>query len=116
MVGYNQDSFDWPYINERCKHHKIKLAVSRDGSTPMFGKGGIQKKVKLIGRLNVNLYQVAARDVDGIKIKTLDNVADYLGVMKKDERVNVPAAQMLRLLWADKERRGALRYSTAWTT
>jgi DNA polymerase, archaea type len=107
VVGYNQDSFDWSYINDRCKHHKIKLAVSRDGTTSMFGKGGIQKKVKLPGRLNVDLYQVTARDVDGIKVKTLDNVADYLGVMKKDERVNISAAQVHNY-WNDKEQRRML--------
>ncbi len=107
MVGYNQDSFDWPYIQERAKHHKIKLSVSRDGSTPMSGRGGIQKKVKLIGRLNIDLYQVAARDVDGIKIKTLDNVADFLGVMKKEERVNIPGAQ-ISSYWSDPSKRPAL--------
>ncbi|HUL61920.1 MAG TPA: DNA-directed DNA polymerase [Methanocella sp.] len=107
IVGYNQDAFDWPYIHERAKLHKIKLSVSRDGTTPMFGRGGLQKKVKLIGRLNVDLYQVAARDVDGIKIKTLDNVADYLGVMKKDERVNLSGAQVCHY-WADPARRETL--------
>jgi DNA polymerase I len=107
IVGYNQDSFDWPYINERAKKHKIKLNVCRDGTSPMFGKGGIQKKVKLIGRLNVDLYHVAARDVDGVKIKTLDNVADFLGVMKKDERVNIFGAEIYQY-WQDPKKREAL--------
>lgn len=104
IVGYNQDSFDWPYINERVKHHKQKLSVCRDGSTPLFGRGGLQKKVKLTGRLNVDLYQVAARDADGIKIKTLDNVADFLGVMKKEERVNLSGAEIYNY-WIDENRR-----------
>ncbi|CAJ38096.1 DNA-directed DNA polymerase [Methanocella arvoryzae] len=104
IVGYNQDSFDWPYIIERAKRHKIKLNVSRDGSTPLHGRGGLQKKVKLIGRLNVDLYQVAARDVDGVKIKTLDNIADYVGVMKKDERVNLSGVEIYQY-WLDPERR-----------
>ncbi|OPY26199.1 MAG: DNA polymerase [Methanocella sp. PtaU1.Bin125] len=107
IVGYNQDSFDWPYIQDRAKHHKIKLSVSRDGSTPISGRGGIQKKVKLIGRLNVDLYQVAARDVDGIKIKTLDNMADFLGVMKKEDRVNIPGAQ-IAAYWTDPAKRPTL--------
>ena len=103
IVGYNQDSFDWPYLNERAKKNKLKLNVCRDGTSPMFGKGGIQKKVKLIGRLNVDLYHVAARDVDGVKIKTLDNVADFLGVMKKDGRVNIPGAEIYQY-WEDPKR------------
>jgi DNA polymerase I len=73
----------------------------------MSGRGGIQKKIKLIGRLNIDLYQVAARDVDGIKIKTLDNMADFLGVMKKEERVSIPGAQIASF-WADPAKRPAL--------
>lgn len=107
IVGYNQDSFDWPYLIERAKRHKIKLNVSRDRTPPMHSRGGLQKKVKLIGRLNVDLYQVAARDVDGVKIKTLDNVADYLGVMKKDERVNLSAVEIFEY-WLDKDKRNDL--------
>ncbi|MDI6895796.1 DNA-directed DNA polymerase [Methanocella conradii] len=111
IVGYNQDSFDWPYINERAKKHKIKLSVCRDGSAPMFGRGGLQKKVKLTGRLNIDLFQVAQRDVDGVKIKTLENVADYLGVMRKDRRTYIPGGEIYRY-WADAKRRDILmRYS-----
>jgi DNA polymerase I len=107
IVGYNQDGFDWPYIYERAKKHKIKLNVCRDGTSPMFGRGGLQKKVKLIGRLDIDLFHVARRDVDGVKIKTLDNVADFLGVMKKDERVSLFAADIYQY-WADESRRGTL--------
>lgn len=111
IVGYNQDSFDWPYINERAKKNKVKLNVCRDGTSPMFGKGGIQKKVKLIGRLNVDLYHVAARDVDGVKIKTLDNVADFLGIMKKDERVNIFGAEIYQYWQDPKKRESLIEYS-----
>jgi DNA polymerase I len=107
IVGYNQDGFDWPYINERAKRHKIKLNVCRDGTSPMFSKGGLQRKVKLIGRLDVDLFQVAQRDVDGVKIKSLDNVADFLGVMKKGERVNIPGAD-IHEYWEDETRRETL--------
>jgi DNA polymerase I len=107
IVGYNQDGFDWPYINERAKKHKIKLNVCRDGTSPMFSKGGLQRKVKLIGRLDVDLFQVAQRDVDGVKIKSLDNVADFLGVMKKGERVNIPGAD-IHEYWEDETRRETL--------
>jgi DNA polymerase I len=107
IVGYNQDGFDWPYIYERAKKHKLKLNVCRDGTSPMFGRGGLQKKVKLIGRLDIDLFQVAQRDVDGVKIKTLDNVADFLGVMKKDERVSLFGADIYQY-WADESKRPTL--------
>ncbi len=111
IVGYNQDGFDWPYIHERAKKHKLRLNVCRDGTSPMFGRGGLQKKVKLIGRLDIDLFQVAQRDVDGVKIKTLDNVAEFLGVKRKDERVSLFAADIYKY-WADEARRPTLiRYS-----
>ncbi len=107
IIGYNQDGFDWPYINERAKKYKLKLSVCRDGTAPMFGRGGLQKKVKLIGRLDIDLFHVAQRDVDGVKIKTLDNVADFLGVMKKEGRVNIPGADIHKY-WADDALRDEL--------
>jgi len=107
VVGYNQDGFDWPYMNERAKKHKIRLGVCRDGSSPMFSRGGLLKKVKLIGRLDIDLYQVAQRDVEGVKIKTLDNVADFLGVMKKEERMNLFGADIYKY-WAGPEQKDKL--------
>ena len=107
IVGYNQDGFDWPYLSERAKKHKLTLNVCRDGTSPMFGRGGLQRKVKLIGRLDIDLFQVAQRDVDGVKIKTLENVADFLGVMKKGGRVNLFAADIYQY-WADEAKRGEL--------
>jgi DNA polymerase I len=107
IAGYNQDAFDWPYIAERAKLHKIKLAVSRDGSLPLMGRSGISKKVKLTGRLNIDLYQVVARDLDGVKIKTLDNVAEFLGIMKKSERANIPGAEICKH-WENDDKRQEL--------
>jgi DNA polymerase I len=89
IVGYNSDSFDWQYIKGRAKVHAIRLRVGADGSTVRYEKGGALPGVNIAGRLNVDLFKLAKRDLDSVKVKKLENVAEFLGVMKKSERVNL---------------------------
>jgi|Deesub1362A_J573_1020465.scaffolds.fasta_scaffold00036_109 DNA polymerase I len=105
ITGYNQDSFDWPYLRERARLHSIKLAVGRDGSEPRF-TGGI-RKVDLVGRLNIDLYSIVERDLD-IKLKTLDNVAEYFG---KKQGISDIKASDIYYLWTSGDREEVKRYS-----
>ncbi len=93
ITGYNSNKFDWPYLRDRCKHLGIKLDVARrvDGepATSTYGH------ISIVGRLNVDLYDFA-EELPEVKVKTLENVADYLGVMKKDERVIIEYLEMPR--------------------
>ena len=91
IVGYNSDAFDWQYIRERAKLHGIRLTVGADGSAVQYEKerGGALPGVNITGRLNVDLFKLAKRDLGSVKVKKLENVAEYLGVMKKSERVNL---------------------------
>ena len=104
IVGYNQNSFDWPYLLERAKVNGVKLEVGRKrGAEPtpsVFGHISIQ------GRLNVDLYNFA-EEVEEVKVKTLDEVADYFGVMPKDKRVNVDWWKIAEY-WDDQEKRKTL--------
>lgn len=109
IVSYFGDSFDWPYLIERANKLNIKLALSRDGSEPFIrgasGRQGATNEVSLTGRLAIDILKIVRRDFDkitqedenGIEInvgKNLENVAEFFGVMKKDERVNLTADQM----------------------
>jgi DNA polymerase elongation subunit (family B) len=89
IVGYNSDGFDWQYIKERAKLQEIRLGVGADGSTVQYEKGGILPGVNIAGRLNVDLFKLAKRDLDSVKVKRLENVAEFLGVMNKNDRVNL---------------------------
>ncbi|WP_440059975.1 DNA-directed DNA polymerase [Thermogladius sp. 4427co] len=84
IVGYNSDNFDWPYLLERARKHGMKLDVTRrvgvEPQTSTYGHISIQ------GRLNVDIYRFV-EEIPEVKIKSLDVVADYLGVMKRSERV-----------------------------
>ncbi len=87
IVGYNSNKFDWPYLRDRAKFLGIKLDLSRrvgvEPTTSVYGH------ISIAGRLNVDLYDYA-EEMPEIKVKTLENVAEYLGVMRKEERVEIP--------------------------
>lgn len=89
IVGYNSDSFDWQYIRERAKLHGLRLTVGADGSTVRYERGGMLPGVNITGILNVDLFKLAKRDLGSVKVKTLENVAEFLGVVQKTERVNL---------------------------
>ncbi len=106
ICGYNSDNFDWPYLLHRAELAKIPLKIGKDGSTPQL-RPGIRRTISIAGRLNVDLYRVVDRDLGSVKVKTLENVADFLGVMKKSERVNLPASE-IHQYWEDPEKRKTL--------
>jgi len=110
ICGYNSDNFDWPYMLHRAKLHKVQLNIGRDGTAPRLQPGPLNR-VSVVGRSNVDLYRVVDRDLGGVQIKTLEDVAEFLGVIKKSERTNLPAAEMHKY-WDDPEkRRTLLRYA-----
>ncbi len=106
ICGYNSDNFDWPYIYQRAKIHDISLKLGKDNSFLQV-QGGVIKRVTIPGRLNIDLYQVVRRDIDFVKVKTLENVAEYLGVMNKSERVDLSPSEMYQY-WENMTKRATL--------
>ncbi|OKY78207.1 MAG: DNA polymerase PolB3 [Candidatus Methanohalarchaeum thermophilum] len=106
LLTFNGDDFDWPYLRDRAEQHGINLKLSRDGRTPTW-RGGSRKKVSLNGRLNVDLYRIAERDVGDVKMMSLEEVSDHLGVLDKADRTNVPGTKIGRY-WEDKKKREEL--------
>jgi len=103
IIGYNSNRFDWPYLIERSKKLGVRLAVSRANSSPAPSVYG---HYSIVGRANVDLYDFA-EDMYEIKVKTLENVADYLGVMPKDKRVLIDGIEIYKY-WDDPNLRKTL--------
>ncbi|RLI76480.1 DNA polymerase, partial [Archaeoglobales archaeon] len=103
IVGYNQDNFDWPYIKRRAEKLAVKLDIGRDGSELAI-KGG---RPKIAGRLNVDLYDIALKTID-VKIKKLENVAEYLG--KKVELADIEAKDIYKC-WMKGEKNRVFNYA-----
>ncbi len=108
IVGYNQNRFDWPYLVDRSKVLGIKLDVGRKANSPPTPS--VYGHISIAGRLNVDLYDFA-EEIHEVKMKTLEEVADYLGVMPKEKRVILEWWQISEY-WDDPEKRPILlRYA-----
>jgi len=108
ILGYNSNGFDWQYLTERASSRNLKVDVGRKvGSEPSQGTYG---HFSIMGRLNVDLLGFA-ESVEEVKVKSLDNIADYLGVVPKASRVNLEWYQIPEY-WADpKKRDTVLKYN-----
>ncbi len=103
IVGYNSNRFDWPYLLERTRVNRTRLNISRAGGEPAQSVYG---HYSIVGRANVDLYDFA-EEIMEVKVKTLENVADYLGVKKKNERVLIEGYR-IHEYWDDKKKRELL--------
>ncbi|PTD93593.1 DNA polymerase [archaeon SCG-AAA382B04] len=106
IVTFNGDDFDWPYLRDRAEEHGISLRVGRDNTTPNW-HGGSRQKVSVRGRLNVDLYRVAERDIGDVQMMSLEQVADYLGVMSENQRCNIEGSRIGEY-WENEEKRDEL--------
>jgi DNA polymerase I len=103
IVGYGSNQRDWPYLLSRAKKMRLRLSVDRGGGEP---HSSVYGHVSITGRANIDLFTFAD-ELPEVKVKTLENVADFLGVMKiKDrtiiEEIDIPA------YWEDPGRRPVL--------
>ncbi len=105
IVGYNSNGFDWQYLMKRADILKINLDVGRvKGGVP---RTSVYGHISVQGRANVDLYDFA-QELYEVKIKSLEEVADYLGVMRKSERTLIPWYEIHRY-WDDPLKREVLR-------
>ncbi|MEM1623212.1 MAG: DNA polymerase II [Sulfolobales archaeon] len=104
VVGYNSNKFDLPYLVERASKLGLALDIGRvRGGIP---RPSVHGHYSIPGRLHVDIYNFA-EEIPEIKIKSLDTVADYLGVMKKSERTIIPGHE-IHAYWDDKSKRSLL--------
>jgi DNA polymerase, archaea type len=104
IVGYGNNGQDWPYLRTRCKKHGIHLYVDRAQTEPHTSVYG---HVSLSGRANLDLADYGG-EFPEVKVKTLVNLADYLGVMKLENRTIIEDIDIADH-WDDKEKRRKLK-------
>jgi DNA polymerase I len=104
IIGYGVNRQDWPYLNERCKKLGLKLSVDRAGTEPHRSVYG---HVSITGRANIDLLDFAD-EFPEVKVRTLENLADYLGITKIENRVLIDDVDFAEH-WEDKEKRETLK-------
>jgi len=82
LAGYGTNRQDWPYLLFRSKKLGIQLSVTRANTEPHRSVYG---HISVTGRSNIDLFSFAD-ELPEVKIKTLENVADFFGVMKLQKR------------------------------
>ncbi len=103
VTGYGVNAQDWLYLRERCRNLGLKLNVDRartDPHTSIYGH------VSLTGRVNIDIADFVDEFPD-VKVKTLQNFADYLGVMKLEQRTIIEDVDFADY-WDNQKRRGIL--------
>jgi len=106
ITGYNSDSFDFPYINERADRLGVSLKLGVDESKLKVIT--VPKKVAMIkGRIHVDLYRITRRHLQ-LNSHTVGNVyKELLGI----DRIDIPVSE-IHNCWNDSDRREAVfRYS-----
>jgi DNA polymerase I len=104
VVGYGINGQDWPYLIERCKKLGLRLQVDRAETEPHTSVYG---HVSITGRANVDLLDFAD-EFSEVKIQTLENLADYLGIMKIENRQLVEDVDYADY-WDSREKREILK-------
>jgi DNA polymerase I len=89
---------------ERCKQLGLHLYVDRTKTEPHTSVYG---HVSITGRANVDLSDYA-EEFPEVKVKTLENLADYLGIMKIENRKLIEDVEVSDY-WDDKATREVLR-------
>ncbi|WP_069806996.1 DNA-directed DNA polymerase [Vulcanisaeta thermophila] len=107
VVGYNNNGFDWPYLVNRSAKVGVRLSISRMNTLP---EQSVYGHWSLIGRANVDLYNFI-EEMSEVKVKSLDRVAEYFGIMSRSERVLIPGHR-IHEYWDDRDKRELLiRYA-----
>lgn len=104
IVGYNNNRFDWPYLLTRAHKNRLRLEIARSTGEPAQSVYG---HYSIVGRANIDLYDYAS-EIHEVKVKTLENIVDYLGLVKKEERVSLDP-MLIYKYWDSASQRDVVR-------
>ncbi len=103
IAGFGTNHQAWPYLIERARKLGVNLIVDRVDTQPHTSVYG---HISVTGRANVDLFDFAD-ELPEVKLKTLENVADYLGVMNMGKRTIIDDIEYAEY-WKDEEKRSML--------
>ncbi|EKF85279.1 DNA-directed DNA polymerase [Methanobacterium formicicum] len=100
ILGYNSDSFDFPYIRDRAAKLGVPLKLGIDGSSPKFTRIGFSSSAMIRGRVHIDLYSNIRRYMH-LARHTLEHV--YLELFG-EEKLDIPGDKIY-LYWDEGGRR-----------
>jgi len=103
IAGYGTNRQDWPYLTSRAKKVGVNLFVDRANTEPHTSVYG---HTSITGRANIDFFDFSD-ELPEVKVKTLENVADFLGVMTVEERTLIEDVEFAHY-WEDRKKRPSL--------
>jgi len=100
IVGYGTNRQDWPYLTARAKKLGINLYVDRANTEPHMSVYG---HISITGRANIDFFDFSD-ELPEVKVKTLENVADFLNVMPLEKRILIEDVDYAAY-WEDPKKR-----------
>jgi DNA polymerase I len=107
IVGYGTNRLDWLYLATRAKKLGFNLFVDRANAEPHMSVYG---HVSITGRANVDFFDFSD-ELPEVKLKTLENIADFLGVMKLKGRTLIEDVDHATYWENTEKRQSLLRFS-----
>ncbi|HML01832.1 MAG TPA: DNA polymerase domain-containing protein [Candidatus Bathyarchaeia archaeon] len=107
IVGFGTNTHDWQYLMTRAKLQGINFFVDKTEMLPHTSAYG---HVSITGRANVDFFDYVD-ELPEVKLKTLENIADYLDVMKVNQRTHLDEAEYAEYWESKSKRQTLLRYS-----
>ena len=103
IVGFGINSHDWPYLIGRAKKHGVNFYVDRTDTAPHTSVYG---HISITGRANVDWYDYAD-EFPEVKLKTLENIADYLNALKLEKSTLFDETET-SMYWENRQKRPIL--------
>lgn len=107
ILGYYSNFHDLPFITKRAKVLRANLALGRDSSEP---HPSIYGHYSIAGRANIDMYD-SAELIAAVKLKTLENIADFLEVIPRKSRTIVDDIQIAKHYDDERLRPKLIKYS-----
>jgi DNA polymerase, archaea type len=82
ITGYGTNTLDYNYLRERCRILGLEFRIDRAETEP---RTSVYGHVSLTGTINLDLADFHDQFPD-VKVETLENLADHLGVLKLKDR------------------------------
>lgn len=105
LMGYNINSFDFPYLEDRLRLNGISDAMGRDGSSAQVRSFGSKHEVRITGRIVADLLDLVKQNYSLANYK-LGTVASTL---LKEDKLDVKASEMRRL-WLSEDPKDLSRF------
>lgn len=105
LMGYNINSFDFPYLEDRLQLNGISDAMGRDGSSAQVRSFGSKHEVRITGRIVADLLDLIKQNYSLANYK-LGTVASTL---LKEDKLDVKASEMRRL-WLSEDPKDLSRF------